>query len=179
MVFSEPVVQDRYPCGIVAPQCPAGQRWVEIDWDRLDCKSPEQCSWPLAAAIDLVDTLIAERDRLDTGRLVITGLSMGGFGVWDALARWPDKFRAALAICGGGDPSSAPQKVRTRIWAFHAEDDPVVDVVHTRQMVRAFADASPEVRYTEYPAAEQVGHLSWNRAFCETEGVVEFLLGRQ
>ena len=31
------------------------------------------------------------------------GLSMGGYGTWDAIQRRPEFFAAAVPICGGGD----------------------------------------------------------------------------
>jgi predicted peptidase len=40
-------------------------------------------------------------------RLYITGLSMEGFGTWDAIQRKPELFAAAVPICGGGDVSKA------------------------------------------------------------------------
>ena len=46
--------------------------------------------------------------HIDAKRLYITGLSMGGFGTWDILARHPDRFAAAIPICGGGIPELPP-----------------------------------------------------------------------
>src|SRR5262245_6163212 len=30
--FASKVNREKYPCFLIAPQCPAAQRWVEVDW---------------------------------------------------------------------------------------------------------------------------------------------------
>ncbi len=102
--FAKSENRQKYPCFVVAPQCPLERRWVEVDWNLPSHVMPEKPSVPLQLALELVDKLAAELP-VDTGRLYITGLSMGGFGTWDAISRWPDHFAAALPICGGGDTS--------------------------------------------------------------------------
>jgi acetyl esterase/lipase len=43
------------------------------------------------------------RHGADTNRVVLSGISMGGLGVWCIGARWADRFNALLPICGRGD----------------------------------------------------------------------------
>src|SRR5688500_4328206 len=74
----------RYPAFVVAPQCPEGRRWVAVDWTLDSHAMPEQPSEPLTAVFELIDTL-QRTQPIDPKRLYITGLSMGAFGVWDAL----------------------------------------------------------------------------------------------
>ena len=81
---------------------------------------------PLKQSLELVESL-SKRLPVDEKRLYITGLSMGGFGVWDAMQRHPDRFAAAVIICGGGDPAYAKQIKDIPIWAFHGGSDPAVD----------------------------------------------------
>src|SRR5947207_771990 len=82
----------------------------------------------LAASLAVIDRLLGEFPALDPQRLYITGLSMGGFGVWDAIVRQPRRFRAAVPICGGYDEDALGPVVDLPLWTFHAADDPVVTV---------------------------------------------------
>ena len=88
---------------------------------------------------------------------------MGGMGTFEAVYRFPDRFAAAMPICGGGDTVHY-RKVKTPFWIFHGTDDSVVDVEYSRSMVTKLKDLKMKVRYTEYPA---VNHNSWDSAFAE------------
>lgn len=161
----------RFPCVFVLPQCPADQRWVEVDWSKDRHTLPAVPSVPLAAALELVDQLVA-RHAVDRRRLYVIGLSMGGFGVWDVLSRSaaisakPSRFAAAVPICGGADEDALGRARAVPVWAFHGALDPVVTVERSRRAVTALRKAGSAPRYTEYP---DVAHDSWTRAFAEPE----------
>ena len=91
---------------------------------------------------------------------------MGGFGTWDAIARYPDKFAAAVPICGGGDENTAKLIAGIPIWAFHGADDQVVKVERSRNMMNAIKKEGGNPLYSEYKG---VGHGSWIPAYKETE----------
>lgn len=152
-------------CLVVAPQCPAGEKWSIVDWSQGTIAFSDAPSEPMRMANTLIDEL-ATQYNIDTNRLYIMGLSMGGYGSWDAVCRWPGRFAAAAPICGGGDPEQAHRLVHTPVWAFHGDADPVVSVELSRTMVQAIKDAGGEPKYTEYP---DVGHGSWVPAFAEPE----------
>ena len=50
--------------------------------------------------IELIEYLIKEKN-IDTDRIYIAGLSMGGYGTFELVSRRPDLFAAAVPICGG------------------------------------------------------------------------------
>ncbi len=153
-----------YPCFLIAPQCPDGKKWVEVDWSAESEVQPKQPSEPLGLTLDLIDQM--QKDYpIDAKRIYVTGLSMGGFGTWDVLARRPDLFAAAVPICGGGDETTARQIVKIPIWAFHGAKDPTVNVSRTRRMIAALKKNGGEPTYTEYP---EEGHASWVPAYKET-----------
>ena len=81
---------------------------------------------------------------IDTSRLYVTGLSMGGYGTWDAIYRKPRKFRKAVPICGGFDPTTVTTAVGTSgrwfdipIWDFHSNGDGTVPVGRSIEMLDA------------------------------------------
>ena len=131
---------------VVAPQCPADQSWS---------------GQTLETTIRLVKDLQKELP-IDPQRIYITGLSMGGFGTWSALALEPKLFAAAIPICGGGDPNSVEKFAKVPIWAFHGDADQTVKVESTRSMIEALKKNGSEPKYTEYPG---VNHDSWTRTY--------------
>lgn len=165
--FAEPKVRREHPCYVVVPQCPTKDRWADVDWSaRTPSPISKQPTAAMKSVVDLLDRLEKEL-KVDPDRLYVAGLSMGGYGTWDLLGRFPKRFAAAVPICGGGDPATAADFAGTAIWAFHGADDTVVVPERSRQMIDALKNAkAPNVKYTEYP---NVGHNSWSPAFREPE----------
>ncbi|MBN1251794.1 MAG: prolyl oligopeptidase family serine peptidase [Bacteroidales bacterium] len=154
-----------YPTFVIVPQCPEDERWVEVSWKLETHIKPEIASKSMNSTIQLLNYLI-ENFPIDKNRIYITGLSMGGFGTWDAICRYPDFFAAAIPICGGGDENTASQIVNIPIWAFHGDNDKAVNVSRSRNMINALRKAGGNPKYTEYKG---VGHGSWINAYRETE----------
>lgn len=154
-----------YPAYVMAPQCPEGQRWVEVDWKKKTTRMPDEPSQSLSLVMEMMDILLSTYP-IDPNRIYVTGLSMGGYGTWDLICRYPDRFAAAVPICGGGDAECAEFIKDIPVWAFHSSDDPVVPVEQTRNMIEAIRAAGGNPRYTEYSNA---GHGSWKPAYEEPE----------
>tara|TARA_R110002111_G_scaffold75888_5_gene120288 strand:- start:889 stop:1740 length:852 start_codon:yes stop_codon:yes gene_type:complete len=152
-----------FNCIVIAPQCPKTKSWAAFERIDGELVLHDELTEPLEKVVALVDSL-AEEFEVDTDRLYIMGLSMGGYGSWDAIARYPGKFAAAAPICGGGHPSMAHKMVDTPVWAFHGDDDNVVPVERSREMIQAIKDAGGDPKYTEYPG---VNHGSWVPTFAE------------
>jgi predicted peptidase len=161
----------KYPCILVVPQCPKGVWWANRGGKApADAKAPE----PGALAIELVESLAKEHGA-DLKRLYITGLSMGGFGTWELIARHPERFAAAVPICGGGDVSRAAVIAKIPQWIFHGDKDTAVKVDESRKMVEAMKSAGGSPKYTEYPG---VGHNSWDNAYAD-DALYEWLFAQK
>ncbi len=148
--WAEDSTQKIQKCFVVSPQCPTSDKWVNVpSWSNVYYSTQTlQESASLKRALALVDSLVKEFP-IDTNRLYVTGLSMGGYGTWDVLARHPGKFAAAIALCGGSDTSKASQIRNTPIWAFHGVLDNVVPPTATRSMIARFeALGTPVIKYT-------------------------------
>jgi predicted esterase len=171
LTFVQPQTQARWPVFMVAPQCPAEEQWVAMPWGTPSGRGsrPAEPTWPMAAALALVDQLVTEFPAIDTAQLHVTGMSMGGYGTFDAAARAPSKWRAAVPICGGYDESQVASLVGLPLWAFHAEDDATVPVTRTRDVIAALRKLGGRPRYTEYPAAAHHGHASWIPAYADPD----------
>lgn len=163
--FLNPDRRKKYPCYVVAPQCASDKKWVEVDWSAKSHVQPENASVSMQLVHDLVVEMI-ETANVNKNRVYITGLSMGGYGTWDAIARFPDLFAAAVPICGGGDPATVDKFVKLPIWCFHGDQDDAVSVERSRQMIEALKAAGGKPKYTEYAG---VGHDSWTATFANPE----------
>ena len=130
--FLTPYNRKEYPCFLIAPQCLEGKKWVEVDWSAESSKQPKEPSEPMRLTLGLIDQ-IRNDYSIDAKRIYATGLSMGGFGVWDVMARKPDLFAAAVPVCGGADEATAAKIAKIPLWAFHGAKDPAVKVSGTRR----------------------------------------------
>jgi predicted peptidase len=150
-----------YPAIVIAPQCPAESSWGNYDYEKMSLKkSPTKT---MALLIELIEEKIATMP-VDTNRIYLTGLSMGGFGSFDLLARRPELFAAAVPVCGGGDIAQAEKFAHIPMWIFHGSNDGSVDAELSRQMVEALHQAGAKPGYTQYP---EVGHFSWIAAYSD------------
>jgi predicted peptidase len=149
------------PCYVLAPQCPKDEKWADIDWTQPGVVLPETISSSLGMTLDVVDAMLSDA-AVDKNRIYITGLSMGGYGTWDALARRPDFFAAAMPICGGGDPKTAEKIKHVPIACFHGSEDEAVTPDKSRAMIEALKQVGGEPLYTEYAG---VGHDSWTETY--------------
>ena len=139
-----------FPFILVAPQCPM-RRW-----------------WP--EEIDSLRELLVKCLSLypiDTSRIYLTGLSMGGFGSWHLAAAHPKAFAAVVPVCGGAmHYSGLAERIavlsKVPIWVFHGAEDETVPLAKSRELVDALKSAGGNVRFTVY---EGVGHDSWTQTY--------------
>jgi predicted peptidase len=149
----------RFEALVVMPQMPVGRRW----------QGPM-----LDLALATLQATLSEYSG-DPDRVVLTGLSLGGYGTWSLGARCPERFCALVPICGGGDPDDAAGLATLPIWCFHGAADRVVPVQRSREMVQAIRRAGGDVRYTELPGVE---HNSWDITYGDPE-VVAWMLSQR
>jgi predicted peptidase len=155
----------KYPAVIIAPQCPANAGWIEFGNDRTATNTPLSAkpAKPMELLLALIKQVKAE-GRIDTSRIYITGLSMGGFGTFDAIEREPDLFAAAVPVCGGGDPTKAASLAKLPIWIFTGAEDPTVNSIFSLNMLNALWKAGAKPGFTMLP---EVGHFSWLGAYTD------------
>lgn len=152
-----------HPAIVVAPQCPDNESWsnFRINREKAEIRLKPEPSKPMRLVKELLDTLI-KKMPVDVNRIYITGLSMGGYGTYDAIERWPDFFAAAMPVAGGGDPTLAGKIAHIPIWDFHGAEDPLVNPEYSRKMMQALIKAGAHPGFTEYPG---IGHFSWIQAY--------------
>ncbi|MGA7671600.1 MAG: hypothetical protein WBW04_14325 [Nitrolancea sp.] len=159
--FPEPYsedVQARWPSFIVIPQLQVPNRFVDVPANYGTYSMTPQPNDSLRLSKEIVDTLQLVYSNIDANRIYLTGLSMGGYGTWDAAERWPNYWAALAPIAGAGDPTYANLLVNVPIWDFHSSDDTTVPVSGSRDMINAIRAAGGDPRYTEFT---NMGHGAW------------------
>jgi predicted peptidase len=147
-----------FPFVAISPQCPKASSWVDLT----------------QGLIELLDELVPKL-HIDERRIYLTGLSMGAFGAWKLAATVPERFAALVPVCGGGDVDWAPRLRNLPTWAFHGDQDDVVEVSHSQTIVNALEQLGAPVKLTIYPG---VGHDSWTQTY-ENPELFEWLLGQR
>ncbi len=171
--FANEDFRNDHPAIVIAPQAPEDTFWANLNWREEGAGLMDEPSLPLKLAHKLV-LKMTEEYPVNANRLYITGLSMGGFGTWDLITRYPDLFAAAMPICGGGDPAKAYRLTELPIWNFHGALDNIVSSKLSREMIQALWNAGGNPGYTEYP---DVNHASWIPAYND-RFVLEWLFGQ-
>jgi predicted peptidase len=140
-----------FPFILVSPQCPAHGWW-----------SKEADVHALAELLDEIEDNYA----VDPDRVYVTGLSMGGYGVWALAIAYPQRFAAIAPICGGGNPWAVSAIRHLPVWAFHGDQDRAVPIEDGRAMVDAHRACGGNAHFTVYPG---VGHDSWTQTYANPE----------
>ena len=163
---------NKYNAIAIFPQCPKEDYWVEITayegskgGRNFDIDVGNGPTEALEKVMALVNKM-KKTDYIDTRKIYVGGLSMGGMATFDLLWRMPRTFAAAMPICGAGAPEKVNYMKSVPIRIFHGEEDGVVPVQKSRQMQEAIetAGGNPETFY--YPG---VNHDSWTNAFAEND----------
>jgi predicted peptidase len=155
--------QPHFPFLAVSPQCPEGSTWARH----------------VPTLRSLLDSVL-EHYSADPDRLYLTGISMGGNGVWLLATRYPDLFAAVAPVCGYGLPSQEfPERVCVLkdipVWVFHGSSDRIVHPSESRKLVDRLRECGSEVRFTIYP---RCGHDSWTRTY-EKPDLYEWFLSHR
>ncbi|MDD5139969.1 MAG: alpha/beta hydrolase-fold protein [Verrucomicrobiales bacterium] len=147
------------PFIVVSPQCPKGKIWSND---------------LLLAQLDDIES----RYAVDTHRVYLTGLSMGGFGTWSLGLRHPERFAAIAPVCGGASLielhlADKSKLMHLPVWVFHGAKDPVIPLEESERAVNCLKKLGVrEVKFTVYPKAL---HDSWTATYANPELFAWFL----
>lgn len=148
--------QAKHPTFMVAPQCPNGASWFSLDVRN--------------AVFALVESLM-EEFKLDSDRIYVTGLSMGGFGTTAYLSGRPDLFAAGICISAPlvmmGQPIAGP------VWIFQGAKDWETRMV--RRSVDMGRRLGTPIIYTEFANGF---HEIWNTAY-QTPNMLDWLMAQR
>jgi predicted peptidase len=105
----------RIPAIVVAPQNPGG-------------------AWRPSKVNDVM--MWVERNySVDTSRVYVIGMSLGGYGTLDFVNAYPDKVAAAMALCGGCSVKCPAGLSKVPLWVMHGTADRAVALSKSREVV--------------------------------------------
>lgn len=169
-LFSNKTNRGAFPAIVIFPQCPKNSFWSNAQVDksslprRLIFPKDKEATKPMQLVIDLMKDLTS-MPYINTNKVYVGGLSMGGMGTFEILSRQPDRFAAAFAICGDGNAELAKNYAnKVDMWVFHGAQDNVVDPKGSLKMVEAILENGGKPNFTLYSDAN---HNSWDSAFKE------------
>ncbi|WAC14620.1 carboxylesterase family protein [Dyadobacter pollutisoli] len=158
--------REKYPAFLFVPQCPRDAGWGNYpDYPAID-----------TLIFEAMEALEKEFS-IDAKRCYSIGVSGGGYASWHFITARPAMFAAAVPICGGGNPKLAHNIVdgKVAVWAFHGEQDDLVPVSYSRDMIAAIKKAGGKPRYTEF---KYLGHNMGN-AVENTPGLLDWLFAQK
>jgi predicted peptidase len=144
------------PFVTVCPQCPLGESWNTLQ------------------LIALLDKIIADYN-INTSRVYLTGLSMGGRGTWDLANQIADRLAAAIPICGPFSRVNPDNFKQLPIWCFHGVMDSTIPVADSVRMVKMLREAGCSVDFTTYSNAD---HDSWTETY-NNPSIYDWLLSHK
>ena len=176
--LSHPLLQAEHPSFVLCPQIPFRAQWG-FGLDN---------NWPPQALFGLLGQL-QKKFSVDADRIYITGLSLGGFGTWDMIGRYPDLFAAAVPVSAAGDPTQVGKFKNLPIWALHGDTDHAVafaglmpknkqlipGIVGDADMIAAIEKAGGHPKFTVFKGQ---GHGIWPLAYNEP-GLYDWLFSQK
>lgn len=124
-----------YPCMVIAPQNPGG-------------------SWKPEKIARVLDWVIEHHD-VDTTRIYVIGMSLGGYGTLDFAGTYPDRVAAAMALCGGSTLKDFSGLGQIPLWILHGTADRAVPISQSKKVVEAIKESGHDklLRYDWIPGA--------------------------
>ncbi len=164
MNFAKDDIMKTYRPIVIAPQCPKDMRWGNFNLDKAGLsESNSKPTKPLKLVMELIDNLIADLP-IDPDRIYITGLSMGGIGTFEAISLFPNRFAAAVPVCGAANISSSQTIAHIPLWIFHGALDSAVSPEYVQDMFKALTNLGAHPGFTQYP---ETGHFAWIAAYSD------------
>lgn len=128
-------------------------------------------TWPADYVMQVVNH-VKKTLRIDERRIYLTGLSLGGYGVWKTAVAYPEVFAAIAPVCSGGNAVSLACNIASEnlpTWAFHGDKDGTVSYQVSVKMVNAVNACTPKpsplAKLTIYPG---MGHSIWDKTYKES-----------
>jgi len=147
---------------IVSPQCPDKKTWTVDDW------------FP-----PLLEEL-KSKYRIDLGRIYLTGVGLGGEGVWDLAIKYPEIFAAIAPGSGFTGPLNLPAQARKikhiPAWVFHGAKDLLVPVSESEEMVASLKEYGGDATLEMF---REAGHSPFTDEVYGEQFLYEWFLGHQ
>jgi predicted peptidase len=145
----------KFPAIVIAPQVKNGESW-----------NPDK-------VIQCIEE-VERKYRVDTNRIAITGMSLGGYGTLHTAGKYPNKFCAAAAFCGGGNAKDACNLSLLPVWIAHGKKDQAVPFGESYEIANRIEMCNGD--QLVFTVFEQANHGALEKLFRSQE-LIDFMLG--
>lgn len=132
------------PMFVLAPQNPGG-------------------SWSPRKINDLIEWM-KQAYAIDTTRIFVLGMSLGGYGTLDFVGTYPEKVAAAMALCGGTTLKDVSGMGQLPLWIMHGTADRAVNIKESKKIVDSLTDSGND-RLLRYDWFKGASHGALARVF--------------
>lgn len=107
---------------------------------------------------------VQQHYELDQNRIYVIGMSLGGYGTFDLCATYPEKFAAAMALCGGSSRKEFCGLNKLPLWIIHGTADRDVPISQSQRIVDAMkgCGSTDLLRFDKFPG---VNHSQLSKMF--------------
>lgn len=143
---------------VVVPQSPT--YWMDDGVEQLSRSNKSIYTKPLRALLN--EVIEQHGEAIDTSRIVVGGLSNGGFMTVRLCIDYPETFAAGIAVCAPFyEENQTPEVVaalsKTPLWFVHAAGDELVDPRETSLPIyRSLREAGATVHFTWFTKVEDL-----------------------
>ena len=108
---------------------------------------------------DVLDIIgeVQQNYKIAPDRIYLTGHSMGGWGTWWIGLRHPDLFASICPMAGFSPLELLPNAENLAPFIIHDQDDPIVNIEHSRKAVKELQQLKV---FYEYREEQGYGHQS-------------------
>ncbi|MBS7788157.1 prolyl oligopeptidase family serine peptidase [Flavobacterium sp. CYK-55] len=138
------------PAILLAPHCPENQKW------------------DTRAVYELIESIVAQY-QVNPKRIYLTGLSMGGLGVWKLTFEHPELFAAVAPVCAPVDyymEDEFPRIKNVPIRIYHGALDDVVPPSYAIKIYNQLKKHNPLASLTIF---QNDNHNSWDSTYSNPE----------
>jgi len=117
---------------------------------------------------NIINYMVANGNKLDPFRVVVNGLSAGGYNSWNFMETYPQYTAASLPMSGVAlqDANYIQTYKYTPVWLFQGGLDGSPDPGTASNVVGQINNAGGNIKYTLYPT---LGHGTWNTAWSDPD----------
>lgn len=105
---------------------------------------------------------IYDQPYVDKTRFNASGISMGGYAIYQVMQSIPELFNKAIVCCGGGMYWNSGRIKNIKFRIFHGEQDVAVYSEEARRMYARLKEACADVSLTIYPECD---HNCWDKTY--------------
>ena len=138
---------------VIAPLCPGDSHWADTDVEE-------------EKLVQFVPEMTAKYN-IDTDRMYLTGLSMGGRCTWKLALAMPDTFAAIAVVCGRTNTYEFDTIQDMPIWMFHGAQDGTVSFDNINKILPELA--ANDHRYYKLTVYPHMGHDIWNTVYARSD----------